>query len=257
AAFYFAAFEYQLYNGKGLDEEMFRRQKLVLTGVQQFFKDIYEVYNYNPSVNPFADPLIGRETNLEASFNAIAAALHKENPKQKESIEALNNKGMQLREIQFLELIKQGLLDGEKLKNREVNLSQISDISREVLNNEDVSVKLLQARWAILLVAALDKDVTFHKGGSWRYFISAWKLITKWDLDFSKINSSDLDEQRKYLKASLETRDFLTSIGVKTETPSLAKMFIQRMRPLNIEKLSESDQQVANDILEYLAKLKK
>lgn len=256
AALYFAGFEFQLFNGLGLDAEPGRRDKMILGSVQQFFKDVYEVYNYNPETYPLADPDLGDAANLEASFNAIAAALHKDNPKQKEALVALKKENESHEEMHFLKIIKGALSEKQSLNSGKLNLSQISEINREVLNNEEIAVKLLQARWSFLMVSAMDKNVKFKKGGAFKYFISGWKIISKWELDFKKINSSALEEQHLYLKKAFETRELLTSIGVPTKTHFLVKLFVERMTPVNLDSLNPEDQVKAQEILDYLAKLK-
>lgn len=258
ASLYFAAFEYQIYNGMGLDAEDGRRDKLVLGGIQQFFKDVYEVYNYEPDVNPLADPTLGESANLEASFNALAAALHKDNPKQKEALIALKAKGSkEIEELHFLKIIKAALSQKKDLEEGRVTLAAMSDIHREVLNNEPLAIKLLQARWSFLLVSALDKNVQFKKGGGfYKYLVSGWKLVTKWDLDFSKLNKSQIEEQHLYIKKAFETRDYLQQLGIPTKNYFLTKYFIERMNPVGMDKLDEENRVKAQEILDYLNKLK-
>lgn len=258
ASLYFAAFEYQIYNGMGLDAENGRREKLVLGGIQQFFKDIYEVYNYESEVNPLADPTLGESANLEASFNALAAALHKDNPKQKEALVALQAKGSQnVEELHFFKIIKSALAQKKDLQEGRLTLADMSDIHREVLNNEQVAIKLLQARWSFLLVSALDKNVQFKKGGGfYKYIVSGWKLVTKWDLDFAKMNKSQIEEQHLYIKKAFETREFLQQLDIPTTNYFLTKYFIERMNPINMDKLDEENRAKAMEILDYLKKLK-
>lgn len=258
ASLYYAAFEYQLYNGIGLDAEPARREKLILFGIQQFFKDIYEVYNYDPEVNPLADPTISDAANLEASFNALAAALHKDNPKQKEALQTLRTRGSDnFSETHFLKIIKEALAKKPDLESGRLSLSDISDIHLEVLNNEQVAIKLLQARWSFLLVSALDKNIQFKKGGHYyKYLVSGWKLVARWDLDFAKLNKSQIEEQHLYIQKAFETREFLQQFGVSTKNYFLTKYFIERMNPKNMDKLDEEYKSKAYEILDYLNKLK-
>lgn len=258
ASLYYAGFEYQLFNGVGLDSENGRREKLILSGIQQFFKDIYEVYNYDPEVNPLADPTLSEAANLEASFNALAAALHKDNPKQKEALEALKVRGVEnYQETHFLKIIKEALSKKQDLQEGKLSLAQISDIHREVLNNEQIAIKLLQARWSFLLVSALDKNIQFKKGGHYyKYLVSGWKLVAKWDLDFAKLNKSQIEEQHLYIKKALETREFLQQLGIPTKNYFLTKYFIERMNPINMEALDEENKAKAFQVLDYLKKLK-
>lgn len=257
AGLYFAAFEFQLFNGIGLDKADSRREKLVLGAVEQFFKDIYEVYNYESEVNPFADPDLGDAANREASFNAMAAALHKDNPKQEEALFQLKESRGDLEVVHFLKIIKEALSLKKDLAEGKLKLAEMSPIHKQVLANEDVAIKLLQARWSFLLVSALDKNVHFKKGGGvYKYLVSGWKLMTKWNLDFSKLNKVELSEQHLYLKKSFEIREFLHQLGVTTKNYFLTKFFIDRMNPTKMETLDEESQVLAKEILDYLEKLK-
>lgn len=255
AAQYFGAFEYQLYNGLGLDSQEGRREKLTLLAVQQFFKDVYEVYNHDDSPMPLSDPEKDNTENLEASFNALALALHKDNPKQEEEINFLakQDKSLNLQATHMLKLIKSALFSGAELKKGNVNLASISEIEREILNNEEVAIKLLQSRWTMLLTAALNKSVKFKEGG---LMLAAWKLLRKWELNFALLNESKIEEQHLMLKKALETREFLKTIGVKTKTPLKLNWFIKRMNVTGYESLSQQSRPVAQEIVKLIDQLK-
>lgn len=257
AAQYLAGYEFYFWRGFGIDNQTQRREDLVAGATQQFFKDIYELYNYSPSVFPLADPDLGESFNREASFNAIAAALHMDNPKQKENIRLMAAKGVQVEELTFLKLIKQGLIAKINVESKKTKFEQVPLHLKEVMINEEVAIKLLQARWNFLAVAAMDKSIHFKQNGMFKYFRSAWKLATTWQLDFSKLNTSQIADMHFYLKEAYSAREFLNSIDVETKPDMLMVAFIKRMRPANVDKLSGDNQYKVAEMLRILASFQK
>jgi uncharacterized protein YoxC len=256
AAQYLAGYEFYFWRAFGMDRDIKRRDDLLFGATQQFFKDIYEIYNYKASVFPLADPDLGDSFNREASFNAIAAALHKDNPKQKENIKIMADKGVKVEQLTFLKLIKQGLAMKPDIQNGKIKLDDVPLHFREVLINEEVAIKLLQARWNFLSVAALDKSFHFKKAGAFKYVRSAWNLATTWKLDFSQLNSTQIADQNFYLKEAKSAREFLNSIGVQTKPDFLLVAFIKRMKPAGLDKLSDSTLAKVQENLAILETLK-
>ncbi|MBL7556351.1 MAG: hypothetical protein JNM24_11070 [Bdellovibrionaceae bacterium] len=257
AAQYLAGFEFYFWRGFGMDADLARREELVAGAAQQFYKDIYEIYNYKASVFPMADPDLGEGFNREASFNAIAAALHMDNPKQKENIRLMANKGIKVEDLSFLKIIKAGLMAKINVEDRKLKLEDVPAQYKEVMINEEISIKLLQARWNFLAVAALDKSFHFKQNGAFKYVRSAWNLATTWKLDFSKLNTSQIADQHFYLKEAQSARAFLNSIGVETKPDMLLVAFINRMRPTNIDKLSAENRVKVEECLQILESLSK
>ncbi len=236
AAQYVAGFEFYFWRDLGIDSNKNRREDLVAQATEQFFKDVYEIYNYNPRVFAMADPGLGESFNKEASFNSMAAALHRDNPKQKENIKLMAAKGIQVEELNFLKIIQQGLIAKKSVDDGKLKRDQVPAHLREVMNNPEISIKLLQARWNFLAVAALDKSFHFKQSGSFKYVRSAWNLANRWELDFSKLGASQVADQRFYLEQAKETRELLESIGIKTKPDPLLSAFIKRMKPINVQK---------------------
>ncbi|MBL7543025.1 MAG: hypothetical protein JNL11_04375 [Bdellovibrionaceae bacterium] len=257
ASQYLAGFEFYFWRGFGIDNKKQRLDDLLSGAAEQFYKDIYELYNYKPGVFAMADPELGEAFNKEASFNSIAATLHRDNPKQKENIALLAAKGIQIEEMNFLKIIKKGLLAKADVESKKTSLDQVPGYLKEVINNEPISIKLLQARWNFLAIAALDKNFHFKQNGAFRYMRSAWGLVTKWELDFSKLNSGQIADQNLYLRMAKDSRDFLNSIGVETKPDVLLVAFINRMKPVKIDKLSASNNVVAAENLQIINSFKK
>lgn len=256
AAQYLAGFEFYLWAGFGMDGSIKRRDDLVVGAIQQFFKDIYEIYNYSPSIFAFADPDLSEAFNREASFNAMAAALHTDNPKQKENIRMLAAKGVHIEEITILKLIKQGLSAKADVESKKTKFEDLPLQFKEVLIHEAVAIKLLQARWNFIAVAAMDKSFQIKKAGAFKYFRSIWKLINTWELDFAKLNSSQIDDMHTFIEEAHSTREFLNSIGVETKPDAVMAVLIKRMRPVNVGQLSSDNQEKAEGIIKMLESFK-
>ncbi len=256
AAQYLAGYEFYFWRAFGMDKDLKRRDELVFGATQQFFKDIYEFYNYKAAVFPLADPDLGDSFNREASFNAIAAALHMDNPKQKENIKLMAAQGIKVEELTFLKLIKTGLSMKPDIESGKLKLDEIPLQYKEVLINEEVAIKLLQARWNFLSVAALDKSFHFKQAGVFKYVRSAWNLATTWKLDFSKLNTIQIADLHFYLKEAKSAREFLNSIGVQTKPDFLLVAFIKRMKPVGLDQLSEESLAKAQESLAILETLK-
>jgi hypothetical protein len=253
AAQYLAGYEFYFWRGFGLDGGKNRRDELITGAAQQFFKDVFELYNFKASVFAMADPDLGDAFNKEASFNALAAALHTDNPKQKENIRLLGAKGVYIEDLNFLKIIQQGLSTRINVEDKKMALDQVPGHLREVMNNEEVAIKLLQARWNFLAVAAMDKSFHFKKHGTFlRYGRAALNLVTRWELDFSKLNSG----QHFYLGQASETREFLKSVGIETKPDMLMVAFIKRMKPTGLEKLSAENRAKVDEMLRILDSFK-
>lgn len=252
AAMYIAAFEFYFWRDFGLDANLKRREELIAGASQQFFKTVYEVYNYTPRVFPLADPKISDVLNKEASFNALAAVLHMDNPKQKENIKLMATKGIKIEEVTFLKIIEQGLALKSKLASNQMEVAAVPAYLKEVLINEEVAIKLLQARWQFLTVSAMDKSFQFKKVGAFRYIRSAWNLMSRWELDFSKMNSVQIADQHFFLQEAYKAREILKSINVAVTPDPVMAGFIKRMVVKNLNTLSGSNRKKAEKIVEYL-----
>ncbi len=251
AAQYFAGFEFYFWRGLGIDSVKDRREVLLSTATDQFFKDIYEFYNYNPKGFSLADPLMGNSFNKEASFNAMAAALHRDNPKQAENIKLMADKGVVVENLNFLKLIEQGLTAKINVEDGKITLDQVPVYLKSVIMNQEISVKLLQSRWNFLVTAALDKSFHFNQNGSFRYMRSILNLATKWELDFSKLNTGEIADQIFDLEQATQTRDFLNSIGIATKPDPIMQLFIKRMTVKNPDKVSAE----SKDKVQYVLKM--
>lgn len=256
AAQYFSAFEFYFWRGLGIDGNKNRREQLLDLAAEQFYKDIYEFYNYNPKTFSLADPYLGEVWNREASFNAMAAALHRENPKQAENIKLMASKGVTVENLTMYKIIKQGLLAKINVEDGKLKLAQVPAYLKAVIMNHDLSIKLLQSRWNFLVTAALDKSFHFNQGGAFRYVRSLWNLTTKWKLDFSKINAGQIADQVFYLENAVKTREFLKSIGVKTDTDPLLALFIKRMEPVNEDKVTAEARENVQHLLKMIDSFK-
>ena len=226
---YFISFEYQLFSGFGQDQSDDKRKHLLYEATLEFFKDITEFTTKETVPQPLAQAAKGGDDNKEASFNALAVSLHKMNRKQEEYIKKNNLKeedSLSMYKVILSALAKKKAIDEGQLK-----LSELADYEREVLNNEEVAIKLIQARSnitaAIVLngVSDIQKDIPGNgpiasllkelsdvakgvlKGAEMRF--------KKWDVPVAKINAVQSETAIKYIASILATHKYLKEIGVQ------------------------------------------
>lgn len=253
ASLYVSGFEYYFWRDFGLDSLESRRDILVFRSVQQFFKDVFEIYNFKPSVFAFADPSINDYYNKEATFNVLASVIHLDNPKQIENIKLMKEKGIDIPRLTINSLIESAIRAKFDMESGKKSLDDLKSYEKEILSNYDVAVKLLQARWNFITVACLDKSFVVKNGGTYtKYFRAAWKLMQTWELDFTKLNSAQIEEVRVNLIQAVQTRKFLDSVGIPTKTDFFLHLFILRMKPVLGSSMLPADETKAQEILKYL-----
>lgn len=223
---YFMSFEFQLWTGYGQDLTEEKRDHLLADAAAEFFKDIKEfTVEEAPWFNPFAKAKgnggLHDRVNKEASFNAIAAALHRVNRKQDEML--VEHKD--LKSLSMYEMLKRSLQLERGLNDGTVAYADLKGYQREVLNNRDVALRLLQARHNFIATIFLN-EVLPQEGAkatinnALNYYLGAGK---GWTMEIDKYNVSQLKTLNQYLTASLGTRQVLRDLGQTVEVdPTLA-----------------------------------
>lgn len=145
---YFMSFEIQLWNEFGQDQALEKRDLLKQQAAQEFFLEIEELAPKDGSVNPTVKPDavdINSEANRSASFNAMAATLHKMNRKQDRAVKAIPT----AKPVNMYSIMEEALL----LPRDQV---QTDAAAREVLAHEKKAIQLLQARYNIFPTIFID-----------------------------------------------------------------------------------------------------
>lgn len=243
AAQYFMSFEYQFWTGFGQDETEEKRQVLVDDAVSEFFKSVKE-FNVGPSteINPLAQTSLSNgggsvaldDDNRVASFNAIAAALHRVNRKQEE----MHHKNPKVEVLSMLSLIERGLKAEVELNSGAKTLDTLPPSIKEVLNNKSLAVKLLQARHnfiaAIFLaevspVGAQAPTNTLAPKWATKMLLYLWSTQMGWKANLDRFNVSQLKQFNQYLSAVLATRASLKTLGIEPHVDSKIQKLFQTM----------------------------
>ena len=213
AAVYFQAMEFQVWTGKGNDNQE-AREKLFLSAAKEFVKYINDIYK---GINTKKmSPLKERKNHpSEKAFYAIAAAMHYNHAYQ----EQLAQENPSVKLTSFYDLIKVALA---KFNNGEALLPHEEVLTTQ--NNRKIIIELIKARVDMLSALALknltDKDsMTFNQKMRGLLFkVTAGKLG---DIDlpeaYKTTETSTNNETITYLDGAKKARNFLERIGVSKD----------------------------------------
>lgn len=229
---YFMAFEFQFWTGYGPDESEEKRLELMASATSEFFKDVkeYEVDSLFASAETI-DPLAKHNTwfsldsagNKRATFNALAATMHSLNRKQ---AEALHETGKKTTSI--YEMIADALRDGKKISEGQLATTEIPAYEKDVLTNQVVAVKLLQARHNFI-GAILLSQLKDSAGLMVKIMNAKFNAGMAWDIKIDSFNQVQLEQFQTYLKGALATRALLRELGLKPEVDPALMAFYKGM----------------------------
>ncbi len=252
---YFISFEYQLYSGIGQDKSEEKRKHLLYEATLEFFKDVTEFLTKEDVPQPLTQAEKGGDDNKEASFNALAVSLHKMNRKQEEYLK--KNKLKEEDSLSMYKIILSALAKKKAINGGQSKLDEIDDYEREVLNNEEVAVKLIQARnnftAAILLGGISDiQKGTVVLGQNAK---AGAMYIGKWDVNLEKINKVQSETAGKYIASILGAHKFLKEIGIEpVYNPTLLKI-LKNAQWAETKNENESLAKARKDLQESYQKL--
>ncbi len=270
---YFSSFEFQLFNGLGQDSTKEKRTELQYLAVAEFFKALKEFDTGADYTKALAQAKSGDEANKDASFNAIAATLHVINRKQNEYLKSNTLKDTE--KVSMLSMITSSLEKKEAINKGEIRPEEISEYTKEVLANERLALRLIQARvtafstiafgevsliqgWPLVQkAAATNLDSNSITG---RIAKGAGQLLSKvspslnttpqWELKVEKFNVVQLQLFVKLMNQVLEGQQFLTKLGVVPHKDESLKTV------LNNVVYVEAKDQVTGPLLEARQKFK-
>lgn len=213
AAVYFQAMEFQVWTGKGNDNQE-AREKLYLSAAKEFVKYINDIYK-DINTNKMS-PIKERKNHpSEKAFYAIAAAMHYNHAYQ----EKLAQENPEIKLTSFYDLIKVALAkfnDGEALLPHEEVLT--------TQNNRKIIIELIKARVDMLSALALknltDKDsMNFRQKIKAIVFKASAGKLGEIDLPeaYSAKEISTNNETITYLDGAKKARNFLDRIGVSKQ----------------------------------------
>lgn len=235
AAKYMVAFEYQVWSGQGQDVEGKSKtetlEKLEKDAVIELFNNLRTVSHWDAEkIDPFAQPNLTSKSNFEkdnqkAIFNALAAALHKTNRKQ-ERQEMMTVS--QDDKTSMFTLIERALIAGQDIRTGNKRISEYPGYIDEVLRNEQLAIRLLQARYNIIGLVLLGR-VTQISDSLWEGFkLKIWG--SEWDLDLDQMNFSQVKYYNDHFVEATKTKELLGKLGIKVQLNKDIKKIFTHMK---------------------------
>lgn len=221
AGLYFLAFEFQLWSNVGIDDQKGERERLMKDAADEFVRRIVGIAHWD-GVDPFAgkNPLaFGEAENERASFNALAAALERNNRKQEATAEKTGTET-----VSMLQMIENALRAGKEIKDGRARLSDYPEYVDIILLREELAGRLLEARYQTLGLIVLGQltPITKNKVEGFKYKI--WGK--QWDLDLSSVNQSTLRMATFRLQEAQHAKEVLAELGREvTLDPSIQKIY--------------------------------
>ena len=260
---YFLAFEFEVWSSMAQDTQENRRDQLAKDAVTELFNNLKLVSHWDENeINPFANPesriksgeylSSGETLNEKAVFNALSAALHKINRKQEF---AAGKAGIEV--LSMFSVIEKSLKAGVLIKAGQKRLEDFPVYVDEVLRNESLAIRLLQARYnmmGLILMARVSKiSESFTDGFSKKI------LGKKWVVDLAKLNQSQVRFYTAHLTEALKTRQLLTDIGVKAELNKDIRKILSNLALLNVSSADSAGEisDLARDRISFADGLQK
>lgn len=222
ATYFFLAFEFQLWSNVGMDGNRGQRERLMEDAAEEFNRRLLGITHW-VELDPFAGKNIlafGDAENERASFNALAGALEKNNRKQDFAVEETGSQ-----ELSMLSMIETALPLCKRSREGSVRMADYPAYIDVLCQREELHTRLLRARYQLMGLAVLGQltPMTRNLREGFKYKI----LGTKWDLDLSKLNESQLKLATYRLREAQKAHDFLSrELGVEESLdPSIAKIF--------------------------------
>lgn len=204
---YFMSFEVQLWNELGQDKVLPKRDILKQQAAEEFFLEIEELAPRDGSVDPTAqgevsNTNINSDKNRSASFNAMAAAMHKVNRKQNLTLKS----DPALKEVSMYSIMEEALLLPRDQAQKE-------GAAREVLAHEAKAIQLLQARYNIFQMIFLDavSDI-----GAKSFIDKAKMVLSGWEFNSDSLNATKTEYlNSQVLVHALNAKNLLLKLGHK------------------------------------------
>lgn len=255
AAKYFSSFEYQLFNGIGQDITKEKRTELQNQAVAEFFKSVKEFDTGTDVTRALVDAKSSDESNKDLSFNALAAVLHLMNRKQMEYLKT--NKLNDSDKVSMLGLIVSSLEKKDAINKGEVRPEDVPEYTKDILANERIAVRLLQARvtvftaiacgemsliqgWPLLKKASSTKVENDSVVGRIAQTIA--KAIPnanpKWDLNIDRLNLVQIQFFLKLMNEVTEGRAVLEKLGTEHQPDQAISTILKNL--VYVEPKSEA-----------------
>lgn len=255
SALYFMSFEFQLWNNYGQDLLKDKRLSLQQQAAMEFFVKIESIAPQNYNANPLASPLqydiggfgeIFSDSNKNATFNSMAAAMHKINRKQFENLKKMN---LQETPISFLTIIEQALEIKILIDSGKMKVEEAPKFALEVLAHQEVVIALLETRvqflttMFLMTATGLQQKSVFTQA---REIYLNHLLNKRWLLDLTKWDRAQkYYYQTEVLDQALHTKKILQKMGISIQFNKYLLSLIRRMNvktTTNIDQLRNDDE---------------
>jgi hypothetical protein len=150
------------------------------------------------------------------TFNALSISLEKNNRKQLAST-ASAGKGA----VSMLKMIETALLAGQSIREGKTQLRDYPAYVDVILAHEGTAIRLLEARYQMLGLVVLTQLTPIAKNKIEGFKYKIWG--SRWDLDFGKLNQSQLRLASFRLAEANHAREILAELGVEEELNSSIK----------------------------------
>ena len=187
AGLYFVAFEFQLWSQNGLDGRSGQRERLMKDAADEFFCRLLSITHWT-DVDPFAgtNPLSFTEADRERTvFNAFALTVERNNRKGEIVQGDLDGEILSMRKM-----IETALLAGKEIREGRATINQYPAYVDIILSHEETAVRLMQARYQMLGLTVLTQLTPIARNNVEGFKYKIWGK--KWDLDFQKLNDSQI-----------------------------------------------------------------
>lgn len=248
ASKYMKAFEYQLWTAQKYDTAAYR-ENMKVDSLKELFGSTSEVFNKNISkvkLDPFA--LNSKKQQRSLRIYALGAQLDGVHRVQEVVNGADENKDSTMysvltKAVKRISDVNKGILKQENLLDHE----------KVVQYYYEDAIALLEARYNIFLVTTLTKISDLKKSK-----VEALKLMLIKRSFESKFMSLNIGQQNvvneKFLEKSIDTKNFLESIGIEVKThKKIAKIYkkmkLEEAQNISISNVGTYEAQVKNDNL--------
>jgi hypothetical protein len=124
-------------------------------------------------------------------------------------------------------LIEKALLAGQEIHTGNKRTNDFPAYVDEVLRNEPLAIRLLQARYNIIGLVLLGR-VTQISDSLWQGFkLKIWG--SKWDLDLDSMNFSQVKYYNDHFVEAKKTKDLLAKLGIKVQMDKDIKKIFSNM----------------------------
>ncbi len=205
---YFGAFEYQHWQGDYEDRPEVR-EELMAKGLELFFADIDDIIDDDFDIQT---PIVFAKNNWIV-LSVLATTMSQMHPRQQHLADVIGFEAMSP-----YDLLKNGLL----MKDKYLAGEEVPRYVSIVLENERIVHYLMQLRHNFFPFIIVSKLSDFEDG----LFKKISKILFSWDADLSYLNMAQYQKWSDYIDYVLETRSFLSEIGIEVQKNSfISKVF--------------------------------